>query len=430
MSTTAYAPPARAPAKSLVERAELAAVFAILFLMSGALLAPLFSPDQNPDSVPWLRTLWLPVYGAVAVLLALRPLAVTKVAVPLVMSLFLVGWSFLSTRWSMQPDVSLRRTIALLFTNLFGLYLACRYSWRQLAEIFAALFVALAIGAAIASVGFPGLGANDPVHPGAWNGLWYEKNQMGGLMVHGALACACAALFAPERRRLWSAAAAVCLIALVMSRSTTSLVAVAVGLGAMGAVVVLRRGGWVTVIGAWAILGVAGALAYVLAFAPDLFFGALGKDSSLTGRTDIWAAVLRQVEKRPMLGYGFGAVWSDPWGPAWFIRQEVRWKAPTAHNGWLDVLLQLGAVGLALCVVHFVVTAAMAVVRLFKGREAAWAIPFMIVFGLLSISESTILGYNNLPWLLYVMVGAKLFEWSGVADDKVRRAPSVKLFPD
>ena len=432
MTAIAYAPPRAGPfLLALFDRFEGVAVGLILFLMSGALLAPLLSPDQMPDTVPILRQLWLPAFALIVLLIARRPLLIAKVAAPALLCFAMVGWTFLSARWSIQPDVSFRRAVALTFTTLFALHLAARYGWKTLMEMFAALFGALAVGTAIVSVVFPGMGANDPVHPGAWNGLWYEKNQMGGLMAHGALATACAAWFAPERRKLWAGALAFCLLAVVMSQSTTALVASAVDLGGLAAVLLLRAGGWIGLGSLWVMVTVGGAFAGVMAFAPDLFFGLLGKDSSLTGRTDIWAAVLRQVEHRPLGGYGFGAVWTDPWGPAWFIRHEVKWEAPTAHNGWLDVLLQLGAVGLALCALHFLASAGAAVVRLFRGAESAWAAPFIAVFGLLSVSESTLLQYNGLPWMLYLMLTAKLFETGGLAAAPATpRAPHLKLFPD
>lgn len=433
MTALAYAPRrGAAPVlAALFDRFEGVAVGLVLFMMSGALLAPLLSPDQMPDTVPILRTLWLPTFALIVMLVARRPLLIARVAAPAALAFAMVGWTFLSARWSIQPDVSFRRAVALAFATLFALHLAARYDWKTLLESFAALFGALALGTAVVAAAFPGMGANDVVHPGAWNGLWYEKNQMGGLMAHGALVCACAAWLVPERRRLWGAGLALCLLAVAMSQSTTSLVASAVGLGGLTAVMLLRARGWIAVASLWAMIVGGGLFVGVMVFAPDLVFGLLGKDSSLTGRTDIWAAVMRQVEHRPLTGYGFGAVWTEPWGPAWFIRHEVKWEAPTAHNGWLDVLLQLGAVGLGLCAVHFAVSAATAALRLFRGPESAWTIPFLAVFGLLSVSESTLLQYNGLPWVMYLMLTAKLLETGGLAAaPRVPRAPRAKLFPD
>jgi O-antigen ligase len=296
--------------------------------------------------------------------------------------------------------------------------------------MFSWVFLALAVGSYVVSLAVPSLGANDPVHPGSWNGLWYEKNQMGGLMTHGALVCAVAAIFEPHRRALWLFGSALCVGAVVMTDSTTSLLGVAVALGSLIAMLILRRGGGVALTAVWAFVAGVGGFVALVALAPDLFFKLIGKDPSLTGRTEIWGAVLHQVQLQPWVGYGFGAVWTDPWGPAWFIRHEVKWSAPTAHNGWLDVLLQLGIVGLVLAALYFILTAVAASTRLLRGREGLWAIPFIAIFALLSVSESTLLQYNGLPWLMYTLISAKLFEWRGLTGAAVPRAATVKLFPD
>src|SRR5262249_15773198 len=46
------------------------------------------------------------------------------------------------------------------------------------------------------------------------------------------------------------------------------------------------------------------------------------------------------VQQQPLLGHGFGSFWTD-------ARRQL-YDIPTSHNGYLDILLELGAVGLAL----------------------------------------------------------------------------------
>ncbi|HTK34159.1 MAG TPA: O-antigen ligase family protein [Caulobacteraceae bacterium] len=424
----AFAPPRRGLAGALAG-GEYAAAVAVLLLMSGALLAPLFSPDQNPDSVPWLRTMWLPVYGVVGLLLLRDPARASRVWIGGALSLVLVAWAFASSRWSIDADVTTRRSVALMFTTLFGLHLASAYDWRRFIELTATVFLVLAAGTYISCLLFPAFGHQDKVHPSAWSGLWYEKNQLGWLMTHGCLACACAALFSPERRRLWIAGTVLCLGAVVMSRSTTSLLGVTICLGGIMGLGLVRRGRAVALVAVWAALALGGAFVGVLVFAPELFFNLVGKEPSLTGRTDIWAAVLRQAAGRPWLGYGFGAFWIDPWGPAWFIRHDLKWNVPHAHDGWLEMLVEIGVIGMGLAALHFVISAVAAVFTLRRGLECYWAIPFMAIFALFSISESTVMQYNGLTWTLYIATMAKLFEGRAWPSGPAAPRP-VKLFPD
>jgi exopolysaccharide production protein ExoQ len=69
------------------------------------------------------------------------------------------------------------------------------------------------------------------------------------------------------------------------------------------------------------------------------FTSMLGRDNTLTGRTEVWADILPARNEEPLLGYGFGSFWTD--------ERRKMYDIPTAHNGYLDILLELGEVGLA-----------------------------------------------------------------------------------
>jgi exopolysaccharide production protein ExoQ len=71
----------------------------------------------------------------------------------------------------------------------------------------------------------------------------------------------------------------------------------------------------------------------------------LGRDPTLTGRTELWAQVLR-MNRDPILGTGFESFWLGSrlerlWSIYW-------WHPNQAHNGYIEVFLNLGGVGIAL----------------------------------------------------------------------------------
>jgi len=73
--------------------------------------------------------------------------------------------------------------------------------------------------------------------------------------------------------------------------------------------------------------------------------GTLGRNSTLTGRTDIWDQVLKMADS-PLLGTGFESFWLGTrlqkiWDLWW-------WHPNEAHNGYIEVYLNLGWVGLFL----------------------------------------------------------------------------------
>jgi O-antigen ligase len=77
---------------------------------------------------------------------------------------------------------------------------------------------------------------------------------------------------------------------------------------------------------------------------------ALGRKSNLTGRTDIWAAVIPAVPNA-LVGAGFESFWISP-SVQKFRRGLTGWWHPEvlneAHNGYIEVYLNLGWVGVVL----------------------------------------------------------------------------------
>jgi len=381
-----------------------------LLLMSEALLGPVFAPVEGQDPPAWLQLMWLPIYAVITGFLVLRAPRLGRVWVGGLATLALVAFAFMSVSWSVAPDITLRRSVALLFTSLLGCLIAARYSWRGMVELFAATFLILAVGSLISALAFPSLGVDDSLHVGAWQGLWLEKNQLGAAMAKGVLACVSAAVLAPARRLFWIASAVLCGTLVLLSTSTTALLAMLVVLAGGIALAGLRQGGLLMLCTFWLMLVLLIGLGGLVALAPDALLGAFGKDATLTGRTGLWEALSRRIELRPWEGYGYGAFWSDPQGPAFYVRRDVGWRAPTAHNGWLEVLVQLGWMGLALFAAHFALSAAAAGRRLVSGGEGMWAVLSTVLFVLFSLSESTIMQQNNINWVLYVATTAKLLE--------------------
>jgi exopolysaccharide production protein ExoQ len=75
----------------------------------------------------------------------------------------------------------------------------------------------------------------------------------------------------------------------------------------------------------------------------EIVLEALGEDSTLTGRTEVWEDVLGLVDS-PLLGSGFESFWLGPrirvlWDKYW-------WQPNQAHNGYIEMYINLGIVGL------------------------------------------------------------------------------------
>lgn len=201
-----------------------------------------------------------------------------------------------------------------------------------------------------------------------------------------------------ERRRAWKVGGlAAGLGMLILSRSVTSL---------LTTLVVAAAGAWLwrylalegraaRVFATTTLMAAAGALVLVLSCAPLLLPG-LGKDISLTGRTRIWHAVWTAVQAAPVVGHGVG-VWQEyKRPPVTDIVRELGWYPAHAHNGLLELLFLMGAVGAALyaaVVVETLVGARRRFPR--EPRVNGWTLLVVVMMLTAGVSETPVLG----PWL-------------------------------
>jgi exopolysaccharide production protein ExoQ len=402
----------------------------VVLMMSNALLGPLFDPLQTGgDSHPLLRQIWLPVYAVILGLAAWRWRELKRAWFPILLLLVLLGWTFASVTWSVAPDITMRRAVAVSISSLFGVYLAASFGGRGMSEILAACFLILAIGSYVAALAFPAIGVHHDVNAGLWKGLWYEKNQMGALMVYGSLAALSAALTSPPRRLLWIGTLVLCAGLVIMTHSATSLISLLLVLGGTATLSLMGRGAAASVAAVWA--GVTGltTLIGVYALAPQLLFEAVGKDPSLTGRAQIWAAILRESHDAPLTGYGYAAFWTRGSAPAKWIRAQLQWPVPTAHNGWLDLLIQLGQIGVALFALIMGAALIFAFIRRRRLRDGYFAPLFLVVYFISIQSESFILIQNEMAWMLAVAAMVRVLGPLPARSRPRLRAPTLRKPP-
>lgn len=401
------------PEPSLWER--VGAMICIVML-TGALIGPVFAPDQG--ETPMLRLIWLPVYAIIFGLIAARAEQMLRAWPAWLALLALVALAYASKYWSIDPAVTGRRVIAMAMTGAFALYLGTAFTGARLPRLLMQAGLIMALGSLVMVFAFPTIGVHQQDNAGLWRGLWYEKNQMGIVMVAGATAAA-ACLAAGDGR--WKAPALTLVLTTVLvlaTQSKTSLLCLVLGLGLVAALWTMRRGGPVfTVVCVWLGIVMAGIGVYVFLTEPESILAALGKDPSLTGRTHIWDSLMRRVGERPWTGYGYSAFWGRTSVPAAFVRQETGWLVPSAHNGWIDLLVQLGWPGAVAVVSLFVTATTVTLIRLGSAgmREGYWAIAYLGVFLLLSLSESVLLSHASLPWTLFLAILARALSPQTVA---------------
>lgn len=78
----------------------------------------------------------------------------------------------------------------------------------------------------------------------------------------------------------------------------------------------------------------------------DKIVVSIGRDPTLTGRTQIWDVVGKAVRERPYFGYGWKSVWNAGTEPTDYLWNHIGFSVFHAHDGYLEIALQLGVAGL------------------------------------------------------------------------------------
>lgn len=396
-----------------ITRLELVAAGVTLFMLAEAFVPRLLAPPSTgiPGDVPestLLRFLWLPFYALIGLglMLAARDAWRAILRAPWLVALALLAIA--STLWSIDPELSFRRGIAVLATTLMGVYLAARFDWLTALRLLAAVWLVLMLASLISGIAAPGFAVMSEIHPGAWMGGWGEKNALGGHAARASFLFAFLAWRDPAHRRAWLTGLLVALALVLLSRSATALLGAILGLGIIGAAWWMLKGPRFSLILLWASAIAAGAAILIYMLAPGLLLGLIGKDETLTGRTDIWVELAAAIEQKPALGYGYLAFWGLDSEPRYWLEKAVAWNAPSGHNGWLDLAISLGLVGVAIFAIEVALTLWRSASLSLRSPAGVFAIGFLAQFMLLAMSESIILAQNSILWATFAFVSAKL----------------------
>ena len=398
---------------------EQCAAFYVLMMLTGALIGPVLAPDQVENTA--LRLFWLPSYAVTAGLCLMRWRDLMRVWPAVLLVALMALLAFASRYWSIDPETTQRRFIALSVNSAFAVYLGARYCGVALPRLLAMAGLWMGVLSVLFVVLLPHIGVHHGVNDGLWRGIWYEKNQMGLVMVACAVGSASWLAAGSNRPKLAIGTLLLCSGLALATASKTSLVCLMLGLGIVTAFAVMRRGGPViSIITLWCGMVLAGVAWWLWTTDAAAILGLLGKDPTLTGRTEIWEAVTKASEQRPALGYGYNAFWGKDSVPANWIRHSTGWDVPSAHHGWLDILLELGWTG---AVFTGAVTGLCLSVHILRsgryGKTEGWfSLAYLAIFILLSLSESVVMTAQSLPWVLCLAALARAF-------DRTRMDPSA-----
>lgn len=284
---------------------------------------------------------------------ARQTLTLLKASAPL-LAVYL--WLALTILWSDYPAITLRRLIGdgLL---LFVLVAAIPNSsgMRQLFWALAAALAAVILVNWISIALFPAL-TESPI---GTRGIYTNKNTAGSVGLVACVVIGGACFVATDWRKrallfvLW-------LLAMGFLYKTESKTSQGVAILILAGVPIVylmftrsRANGVLIAVASLVAVAVAVMLVAFFDLSREWVLTAIFGDPTLTQRTTIWTALLQNLRERPFLGVGWAAFWEvgrefnpiDAPANAFFRDAAL---INTAHNGYIDIMLQAGLIGLLL----------------------------------------------------------------------------------
>ncbi len=369
------------------------------------------------------------VYGSIAFLLLSHARRMIRWLGAMRWSAPLCALAIASTGWSQFPLLTFRRSLPFALAGLFGLYIAVRFPIRLQVAILITAMAALALATIGLATCFPSIGLDASAgHHFDWQGVFTQKNACGRAMV-----LATAALLSNWRLSLGKVATLLLfLLVLLMSGSRGAWAIEGVLFAACGWLEVANRlqsRSRLLFLGASACL--TASLAAVVLYNLPVLLSLMGRDATLSGRTEIWKQTWRFILERPVTGWGYAAFWRGLEGHSFEVAAALRFLVFHAHNGFLEIWLELGLPGLALFTLSYLRAwrRLWPVLRSGNIRRVLWMVLFLLLILLCDLDENTLLTFNGLPWVLYVSVLANI-ELMAAEDQLTSRVSQIiQSFP-
>jgi exopolysaccharide production protein ExoQ len=159
------------------------------------------------------------------------------------------------------------------------------------------------------------------------------------------------------------------------------------------------------------VVGVA-AIRYVISHLVQVT-GLLDRSPTLTGRVQLWILSCVAALRRPWLGYGYEAFWLPDTAFVQRIWHVMNWNAPSAHNGFIELWLELGIIGTLLFLLGFAYYLVCALRLVHSHSEpAVWCLAYLMFLFCIDLTEPIFFGANSIFFILYVTVAISLHKES------------------
>lgn len=136
-----------------------------------------------------------------------------------------------------------------------------------------------------------------------------------------------------------------------------------------------------------------------------MFTNLFGKDTSFSGRTDLWAYMMYEISKHPIVGAGYQGFWVVNNVSLSILYEEFIWLPNQSHNGYIDIWNEVGIIGLILFSL-FLINYFYSVIKIEKKH--IWK-TFMIIAFISNWQESTFFRPGQIISAIVIITYIKLF---------------------
>jgi exopolysaccharide production protein ExoQ len=341
----------------------------------------------------------------------------------------LMGWLLLSCSWSISPNAQkLGNEIASI--TVTGVYFASRFTLRQIMPLAALGFGISVWMNFLFCLAFPQFGIQVGLQEGAWRGMLIQKNSLACLVVFGAIPVLCLLFSGVKRDRIWHRLALVVSILLVvLSNSKTGLLIFVLMMVLIPIFQKMRSRNYLALPMFVCAMLVGTMVAILLLGNYEEILLGLGRDPSLSGRTDIWEAIVEKIMQQPITGYGYNGFWLAREGESLDIWYRAKDLPPHGHNGYLNLSLDLGLVGLGLFLASYIKAFQRAFLwlRWTPGPEGIMPILFMCVLFIYNMTEEALISNANFNifWLFYVYLTTAILTNPVMTEAPVQRSDDI-----
>jgi len=272
-------------------------------------------------------------------------------------------WFFVSMNWSSSPNLTFKRCVLLacMMVVAFGVA-AARPSTSDFIKVTAAVLGGILFVNVLAVIAVPHL-ARTP-GAGLFLGMYETKNTSGNIAGTIVVVWLFATLWASSvtSKAFFATGTALWLFFLIGTASKTSMALAILTPMLTYLLYYIYRLELRERLLSYILLTLFTVLVFWSIFYLDLSAEEIGllvfDDLTFTGRTALWEHVIYSIEQKPLFGYGYGAFWYVGEGTANLLGEGTGWEAvvTSAHNGYLNILLEGGLVALILCAVPLLMT--------------------------------------------------------------------------